>query len=134
MTSREYVPRTGPLPVSDIDRTFGLNVARHRIAAGLDQYTLADLLTKSSGWAWHQSLVSKIELGRRPVRIAEAYALADVFDTSVDALSGHVQEEPKTQAFAQLGEVRRMIHLLRNRERQITTDLETTTTMTRKTA
>lgn len=134
MTNRDYVPRTGPLPVTDIDRVFGLNVARHRIAAGLDQYSLADVLTKTSGWAWHQSLVSKIELGKRPVRIAEAYAIAAVFDTSVDALTEHAPGEPKTQAFAQLGEVRRMMTMLRTRERQITTELETTTTTVRKTA
>lgn len=132
MTRREYVPRTGPLRVTEIDRAFGHGVARHRIAAGLDQYTLSDMLTAATGWVWTQSLISKIELGNRPVRLSEAYALAAVFDTTVDVLSGRGEGTPKTQAFAQLAEVRRMQTLLRQRERAIVTELKTTTTTTKR--
>lgn len=124
---------SGPLRTSKLDATFGHNVANHRIAAGLDQYTLADMLTVSSGWAWHQNMVSRIELGKRPVRLSEAYVLAAVFDTTVDALSGRGETAPKTQAFAQLAEVRRMQTLLRQRERAIVTDLKNTTTTTQRT-
>lgn len=123
---------TGPIRASKMDVTFGHNVANHRIAAGLDQYTLADTLTATTSWTWHQNVISRIELGKRPIRLSEAYALAAVFDVSVDALTEQGQSSPKTQAFSQLAEVHRMQTMLRQRERQIVTELKNTTKRTKK--
>lgn len=119
----------GTFRATELDRVFGRNVARHRHAAGLDQYTLADLLASSSGWPWTQALVSKVELGTRPTRVAEAYAIAAVLNTTVDVLSGKADAEPQpAQTFAQLAEVRKMQSMLRNRERALLTDIKTKTT------
>lgn len=119
----------GTLRSTEMDKIFGRNAARHRLAAGLDQYTLADMLTASSGWTWNQNMVSKIELGNRPTRVSEAYALAAALNTTVDILAGKAEGGPEAaQTFAQLAELRKMQSMLRHRERALLTDIKTNTT------
>lgn len=124
-----YRTPTGPVRPTALDATLGHAVARHRMDAGMDQYSLADMLTEATGQRWTQSLLSKIELGARPVRLSEAYALAAAFDTTVDALTGHAQEDARaSQTFAQLAENRRLQRQLRLRERDLLDNLNNTST------
>jgi transcriptional regulator with XRE-family HTH domain len=60
------------------ERAFGRNVARLREERDWSQAELARRLT-ALGFEMHQTTVAKLEAGKRPVRLAEMYALAQVF-------------------------------------------------------
>lgn len=51
----------------------------------MSQQDLATAM-RDEGWSWTQPATAKVELGKRPVRLAEAMSLARVLGTSVDAL------------------------------------------------
>jgi transcriptional regulator with XRE-family HTH domain len=61
------------------ERAFGRNVARLREERDWSQAELARRLT-ALGFEMHQTTVAKLEAGKRPVRLAEMYALAQVFE------------------------------------------------------
>lgn len=110
---------TGPLRTTPLDSAFGLNVARKRIAMNVSQASLVGLLSRTTGWEWARKTLGKIELGTRPVRLTEAYALADALNTTIDELSGRTSKvtAQSPQITAQLAENRRMMTTLRSRER-----------------
>lgn len=56
---------------------FGETVKKFRLAHRLSQLQLAELLA-DKGFAMHQTTVAKLEKGTRPIRLAEAFALADI--------------------------------------------------------
>ncbi|OBK07266.1 helix-turn-helix domain-containing protein [Mycolicibacterium conceptionense] len=61
------------------ERLFAANVKRIRQARGLSQQDIADLLTEQ-GFPVHQTAVAKLETGQRPLRVAEAAAIAAALD------------------------------------------------------
>jgi len=68
------------------ERQFAANLKAVREARGMSQTALAERMS-GLGHRWHQSTVTKIEAGRRAVRIGEARDLATILDTTVDELS-----------------------------------------------
>lgn len=117
---------TGPLRTTPLDSTFGLNVARKRIAMNVSQASLVGVLSRTTGWEWARKTLGKIELGTRPVRLTEAYALADALNTTIDDLSGRTSNVAATspQVMAQLAETRRMMTTLRSRERVLMGEMQ----------
>jgi hypothetical protein len=65
------------------DELIGKNVARLR--GSRSQKEIADAM-RAAGWKWSQTTVWSVETGERPLRMAEAIDLADVFETSVMTL------------------------------------------------
>lgn len=62
----------------DFDKTVGANVRRYRMARGLSQAELADILSKQAGERIHQQTIQKIEKGSRPLKYSEAVQLSSV--------------------------------------------------------
>lgn len=65
------------------DARFAANVKRLRESKGWSQGELARRMVAAGRTGFHQTTISRIEKGERPVRISEAIGLAEVFDTSV---------------------------------------------------
>lgn len=59
------------------DELIGANLQRLRMA-GTSQQALADAM-KERGWKWSQATVWSVEKGERPIRLAEALDLVDIF-------------------------------------------------------
>lgn len=77
VTNQHHSPR---------EQVFTDSVKALRQARGLTQTDLARSM-KSRGFPFHQPTVQRIEEGSRPVRLTEAYALAEVLGSSVDSMS-----------------------------------------------
>lgn len=69
------------------EKRFGEVVRRWRTDRGWTQDDVAERL-RGQGFEMHQTTVAKIERGARPLRIAEAAALADVFEMPIMAVFG----------------------------------------------
>lgn len=67
------------------DIAIGATVGRLRRSAGMTQTDLAKAMRKL-GWAWTQPATAKVELGKRPLRAAEASDLAMIFRVSVTTI------------------------------------------------
>lgn len=52
----------------------------------MNQQELVDTLRQRHDLTWHQSTVTKIESGSRPVRLSEALAVADVLGVELSSL------------------------------------------------
>ncbi len=79
------VPADGDDPMDDEAR-FADNLRRQREARGWSQGDLARRM-QEAGWGnFHQTTVSRIEKGERPIRLGEAKALAEVFRLSLEVL------------------------------------------------
>lgn len=65
-----------------------------RVEAGLSQQKVADAL-RAQGVNLHQSNFAKLERGERPVRLAEAVAMAELFGTTIDAALGLRADDPQ---------------------------------------
>jgi transcriptional regulator with XRE-family HTH domain len=76
------------------DQQFGENVQRLRKVAGLSQAELAAAMT-DEGFPMQQQTVLKLEKGQRPMRLAEAVALARILKAKVEELVhlGYTDEE-----------------------------------------
>jgi len=85
-----------------LDATAGENIRRLRGALGMSQAELAGLL----GATYRQQTVHKVEQGTRPLRLAEAAAIAEVFHVRVDDLYAGEYEGNRV---AQLEGVARMV-------------------------
>lgn len=78
----------------------------------MSQEQLAQYMTMS-GFTMHQTTVAKIESGKRPLRIAELYAIADILDVPLLALLAnrladeiaHVRPSPITEIEGELAEL-----------------------------
>lgn len=68
-----------------VERQFGKVVRAMREARGWSQTDLADRLGKL-GFEYHQTTIGKLESGARPLRIGELFAMASVFDVTVEDL------------------------------------------------
>lgn len=72
---------------------FGAAVKRFRKAHRLSQEQLSEILA-SHGFPMHQTTVAKLERGGRPIRLAEAFALADILLMPVWTPDGRSVEQP----------------------------------------
>jgi transcriptional regulator with XRE-family HTH domain len=61
-------------------------MAVRRKSCGMSQERLAAAV-KAYGLSFHQTSVSKIESGDRPVTLSEAYVIAEVLGTSIEAMT-----------------------------------------------
>ncbi|MFI7584848.1 helix-turn-helix transcriptional regulator [Kocuria sp. M1N1S27] len=110
------------------DARFAESVKRLREERGWSQGELARQLLAAGMEGFHQTTVSRIEKGERPVRLGEARALARVFDTSVDRM---VAPEPREkyirgveELFAKVGEDVRQIEAAVKSLTQVNMQLE----------
>jgi len=91
----------------------------------MSQQTLVDKLTELGVTTWHQTTVGKVESGTRPVRLAEALAVCEIFGLSMDELLARTTTPSEDRAYrARLFTARRaelgvLQTLLEARERQL---------------
>jgi len=78
------------------DVAIGLRVQTLRKAAGITQDTLAHDVASITGGSFHQQTVLRTEQGVRPLRLAEAAAIAQVLGVPFSALVG-MDESPSEQ-------------------------------------
>ncbi|MEU7811586.1 helix-turn-helix transcriptional regulator [Pseudonocardia sp. NPDC049154] len=109
--------------VAIADARFGGRLRGLREWQGMSQQTLVEKLAELGITTWHQTTVGKVEAGKRPVRLAEAIAVAKIFGTSIDVLLMHDDDEYRAQR-VQVLEARRqevvlMQTLLEQREEEL---------------
>jgi FtsZ-interacting cell division protein YlmF/DNA-binding XRE family transcriptional regulator len=68
------------------EERFAANLRAVREASGMSQGRLADEMA-ARGWPWRQQTVTRVENGRRMVRLGEARAVAEILKTSLDDLT-----------------------------------------------
>lgn len=98
--------------MTEADEYFTLNLKAAREARGWTQSQLAEALVER-GIVINQTAISRIEKGDREVRLAEARALAAIFNTTVDALSGSPEK------FSSVIEWNRLTGNLKDSERDL---------------
>jgi transcriptional regulator with XRE-family HTH domain len=74
----------------DMDKQIGYNLQQFR--GDLTQQELADRM-KDKGWKWSQSTVWAIEKGERPLRLAEALDLDEVFGFPISKILGSPERD-----------------------------------------
>jgi hypothetical protein len=84
-----------------IENHFSKALKEQRDGRKWSQSQLEKMLAEK-GVHLHWTTIAKIEKGERSVRIDEAAALADLFDTSVDALLGRQLPDDTTLTFAMM--------------------------------
>jgi transcriptional regulator with XRE-family HTH domain len=89
----------------DWEKSFGDNVRHWRRERNWSQEDLADKL-RSEGFDLHQTSVAKIERGTRPLRVAEAAAIATIFRVPPLAVFlGSPQAEARQSPLNQLNDM-----------------------------
>lgn len=74
------------MPPNSDEEAFARGVANFRESMGWSQSELARRMT-AEGWStYSQMTVSRTENGERPIRLAEARALAKIFGTEIEAM------------------------------------------------
>lgn len=71
---------------ADQEAGFRASMVAMRAEKDLSQTALANML-RDAGYAFHQQTVAKIEVGERPVRLEEAYAIAAALGSDVDEMT-----------------------------------------------
>ena len=72
--------------IAAVAKAFARNVRRRREAIGVSQHLVATILWRYGFSTWRQTTLAKIEAGRRAVKLDEAFALAALYEISVDDL------------------------------------------------
>jgi transcriptional regulator with XRE-family HTH domain len=67
------------------EERFAVNIRRVREEQGMSQGKFAEEMT-TRGWPWRQQTVTRVETGRRTVRLGEAHAAADILHVTLDRL------------------------------------------------
>lgn len=76
--------RTGAMNSAQNELNFIRNMKRVREVQGLSQGQFAARMTKEFGWeGFHQTTISRIEKGERPVRLGEAAGIAEALGVEV---------------------------------------------------
>ncbi|MEW1705930.1 helix-turn-helix transcriptional regulator [Microbacterium sp. NPDC089190] len=88
------------MSIAQADLEIGAAVRKARELTGLRQKDLATNM-RGRGFSWHQATVGMVENGERPLRVSEAYALAEVI-----MLELFVTPDPQT--FREAAAFRRM--------------------------
>lgn len=106
-TTTEDEPRRPPrvAPPTDQEVWFGQNLARLREKQGISQSGLARAMA-GQGFTFHQTTISRIEAGERPVRLAEATALAELVGAGVGDLT---RPPDAAEAIARVGRAMRKV-------------------------
>lgn len=86
-------------PFARWERNFREQVRRAREARSMTQTDLAKAL-KAFGLPFHQQTVQRIEQGERPVRLNEAYLIAQVLDLSLDTMTATSTPSARELRFA----------------------------------
>ncbi len=73
------------------EQRFAANLRALRAERGISQGRLADEMV-ARDWPWRQQTVTRVETGRRMVRLGEAKAIAEILDTSLDMLTMRTDE------------------------------------------
>ena len=73
------------------EQRFAANLRAIREEHGMSQGRLAEEMARR-GWPWHQQTVTRVETGRRMVRLGEAKAVAEILETSLDMLTTPTDE------------------------------------------
>lgn len=73
--------------VSDVDRVVGSNARNIRILDGRSQDAIVRAM-KRRGFHWHQTTMSRVERGLRPLSLGEAAGLSEILEQPVSALLG----------------------------------------------
>jgi hypothetical protein len=73
--------------VRTLDENFGPHARQRRIFLQYSQDVVATLLVTTYGIKWHQTVVAKVESGVRQVKLAEAYALAEIYGLPLEDLA-----------------------------------------------
>ena len=73
------------------EERFAANLRAVREASGMSQGRIADEMA-ARGWPWRQQTVTRVENGRRMVRLGEAKAVAEILETSLDELTQPTEE------------------------------------------
>lgn len=93
------------------EERFAHNVRVMREAQGWNQSEMARRLTDAGLEGFHQTTVSRIEKGERPVKLGEATVIAGVFHTPVERLAGDIE------SVQQVGVIRAaQVHATQRRE------------------
>lgn len=119
------MPEYRPEWVATSDRRLGERLRMIRVRLDLSQRDVAQAVTDRHGLGWHQTTVAKVEAGDRPVRVAEALAVADVLGVHVDELldqpadSSEARQHQATRLHARLHELERLQGDIGRRHRQL---------------
>lgn len=70
-----------------LDLEFGKHARARRELLDLSQDNVALLMATTYGIQWHQTVVAKIESGKRLIKLSEAYALADIYGIPLEDLA-----------------------------------------------
>lgn len=73
------------------EQRFAVNLRVFREERGMSQGRLAEEMA-ARGWPWRQQTVTRVETGRRMVRLGEAKAVAEILETSLDMLTMRTDE------------------------------------------
>lgn len=73
--------------IRSLDASFGKHARQRREFLDYSQGHVAMLLQTTYGIRWHQTVVAKIESGERLIKLAEAYALADIYGIPLEDLA-----------------------------------------------
>jgi transcriptional regulator with XRE-family HTH domain len=73
------------------EQRFAANLRVFREERGMSQGRLAEEMA-ARGWPWRQQTVTRVETGRRMVRLGEAKAVAEILETSLDMLTMRTDE------------------------------------------
>lgn len=80
------MPSPDPHELPDTDKIFGRRVERLRERNGWSQTELARKMKERGFDAFHQTTISRVEKGERPVRLGEAVAFADIFGRPLESM------------------------------------------------
>ncbi|WP_432457936.1 helix-turn-helix transcriptional regulator [Cellulomonas iranensis] len=86
--SLDEPPPKSPTPES----RFAMNLRALREALGINQSEFARRVTEAGLEGFHQTTVSRIEKGERPVRLGEAAIIAQVLGVPVDRMTGEGED------------------------------------------
>ncbi|MFS0717574.1 helix-turn-helix transcriptional regulator [Arthrobacter sp. 1P04PC] len=76
--------------VEDAEELFGERARMRREYLNLSQQAVAAYMTEFFKIPWHQTVVAKIESGKRRIKLNEAMALAYIYGQSLDHLAGGI--------------------------------------------
>ena len=110
------------------EKRFAANLRAAREAIGISQGRLAEEMV-ARGWPWHQQTVTRVETGRRMVRLGEAKAIAEILEMSLDQLTWPTED---ARVIEQMTEWMRVAKTAYRRIAEETTELVRTTELLRR--
>lgn len=81
------------------ETVFRESMKRRREMLGVNQTELARRM-KASGYSFHQQTIQRVEAGERPIRLDEAYAIAEILDTTVESMTRALRADVSETVYA----------------------------------